>query len=232
KVTVVPIVDGGTISLWSDGVEDLAASLGVDPFGLTLGLRRSIASGQRHPEFLRGARDDIMSIVVRTDVDPTTSVNDEIILRQTLRGNTESQINEYQEFWARTLSLALPDLSEAARYAILLCTREAVLNALKHGCKGSANHAVLLEISLQPDLSRVQVYICDPGEGHTFDLDTYEPQASADMLTEHRGLILISHLCDQLISERNGAELTLLFNLNPESASDLPSHATALQSGT
>lgn len=232
RVTVVPIVDGGTITLWSDGVEDLAASLGVDPHGLTLALRRSIAAGHRHPEFLRGARDDIMSIVVRTDVDPSTSINEEILLRQTVRGNTEAQINDYQEFWARTLNLALPDLPESIRYAILLCTREAVLNALKHGCKGNANHAALLEMSVQQDSSRVQVYISDPGDGHVFDLDDYEQQASADMLTEHRGLILISHLCDQLISERNGAELTLVFNLNPEFVSDLPSHASALQSRT
>jgi len=56
----------------------------------------------------------------------------------------------------------------------------------------------------------------DPGPGHAFDLAAHEHSAASDLITAHRGLILMRHLSTHCCSQRRGAEITLDFALDTD----------------
>ena len=127
-----------------------------------------------------------------------------------MEGNPAT-FDSFQAFWQRSLMLAVPELPEAKLHDVLLASREALLNALNHGCGGCADQRASLQIAYPPSRQTLRVRVCDPGPGHDFDLARHEKSALKELAEEHRGLVLIHHLASDVSFLRNGASVTMDF---------------------
>lgn len=201
--------EAGDYFVWTDGLADLASAHGVSSCSLATALLRSHLRGQTLPE-LADARDDVL--VVRIHLAPASAGAESWlpILHETYAGDQAPQIDRLQQHWERSLQLALPDLSESRRFDILLATREAVINALAHGCQGLATRQAHLHAVARPHTHTLRLTISDSGPGHAYDWES--PHRSDDLVDLHRGLALIHRLATKITSARQGAELTLDFN--------------------
>ena len=123
-------------------------------------------------------------------------------------------IDHVQERWIRSLQLALPALSDSVRYDLVLCAREAVLNALKHGCvnDGKGRFQVLYE----PARELLRARVWDPGSGYDFDVAEHTASDRWNPVEDHRGLLLMHVHAPHVSLGRGGAEVTMEFPLHPE----------------
>jgi FixJ family two-component response regulator/anti-sigma regulatory factor (Ser/Thr protein kinase) len=196
------------LRLWSDGLDDVAATLNVDPLAVADALVQARRKGTAAPPFLAYADDDVMYVRV-ADADRCEFMR--ILLFQEYPGSSAREIDAHQEFWRNTLGFALPQLSLEVTDAILLCIREAVLNALLHGCESREDRVAALQINFHEDTSTLEVRVSDPGPGHDFDLTAHAQRIGRELVTEHRGLLLIHHFAESVHSSRRGAELRIRF---------------------
>jgi anti-sigma regulatory factor (Ser/Thr protein kinase) len=200
------------VLVWSDGLDDLAQSAQVCGLAAAFALLRSQRRGEEHP-LIKGAQDDVL--VARIGLDGEIAFEDAFapLVLWRYRGDEASQIDAMVEYWRRSLRLAIPELSASSEHDILLATREAMLNALHHGCAGSPDLRVALHISYLPSQSLLRVIVEDPGPGHGFDPAAYAAQNADELVTEHRGLMFIHFLASEVRSLRNGATLEMDFRL-------------------
>ena len=206
--TSIGTSEGGQAWVWTDGLADLADSLGLSSCSLATGLLRARDRGEQLPELIQ-AKDDIL--LVRIQLSANASGNSWLpILHEHYSGDESDNIDGYQSYWERSLRIALPELSESRHFDVLLTARETVINGLIHGCGGRATEFCTIAISAQTELRLVRVMVSDPGSGHDYDWET--PQQSDELADHHRGLSLIHRLATQVVSFRHGADLTLDFN--------------------
>lgn len=199
--------DGGHLFIWTDGLEDLATDLGVCPCSLATALWRAQLRGDALPELTR-AKDDVLAVRIHLSADPADAAWLPVLHDQ-YHGGQGPAIDLLQGRWERSLQLALPDLSESRRYDILLATREAVINALQHGCGGQADGEAKLTLTTQLARRCVRCIVSDAGPGHDYD---WLAQHQGDELVDlHRGLALINRVATRVTTARRGAELTLDF---------------------
>ena len=212
RATLHSIAGGGTVYLWTDGLADLAEAQGVHPLCLALALQRAGKNAAQLP-ILRRATDDILcAAVYHPSADPEVGLLQPLILAH-YAGDQEDSIDGLMVGWRRSLKLALPELSEAVEHDILLATRETMINALKHGCRGEAHQSVRFQVSYHRRRHFIRVWVEDPGPGHEFDL-TAKADNLAHILTDrHHGLIFITNLAHRVTFERNGATVILDFQL-------------------
>ena len=135
------------------------------------------------------------------------------LLVEDYRGDQAGEIDGLEAAWRRNLKLALPDLSAPLEHDILLALREAVLNAMKHGCARLAEKSLRLQISYDRLRQILRVWVEDPGLGHQFDVAAHADSTGLELIDEHRGLIFIMHLAHAVKFERNGATIILEFQL-------------------
>jgi anti-sigma regulatory factor (Ser/Thr protein kinase) len=204
---------GGFAYAWTDGLEDLAGQLGVSPISLAEKLLKAKQDGVT-PVFLKNCGDDIL--VVRLNLAPkgTESGGFKPLLFEEYFGPLGAQIDHFQTHWEKSLETALPDIPEAKLFDLLLCSREAVINAIKYGCGATPSGACSYEVTFQPEKRLLRVIVNDPGPGHDFDWAAYEKTAEEQMLDAHRGLILINRLPDLTRLERRGTSVTMDFHLS------------------
>jgi serine/threonine-protein kinase RsbW len=91
-------------------------------------------------------------------------------------------------------------------YEIEMALREALANAVLHGCKGDP--AKRIECSVTGDRERgILIIVRDPGEG--FDPTKLPcPTDGQNLFSDHgRGIYLINTLMDEVQYQRNGAEI-------------------------
>lgn len=201
----------GRLCVWSDGVSDLAAQKGIDPLAIVCHLRLARQRGAP-PAYLLNLRDDVMAMTV--DLRPAPGGDpreiDHVIVCQDIPGDQAGRIDEWQQGWERTLGFLVP-MRDDRRFDLLLATREAVLNALEHGCEARADRQARVQMNWHPASARLQVRVADPGNGYEPALQRRH-EAAAEF--EHRGLALIGKLAGGIRTERNGAVLWLDFDLN------------------
>jgi CheY-like chemotaxis protein/anti-sigma regulatory factor (Ser/Thr protein kinase) len=192
----------GSLYTWTDGLEDLAAESGASPLSLVY---RLLATDEGELLAAR-ASDDVLAVRVDLGIEPQRIPEHFIPLyTKACHHGQIGEIDRIQEYWRRSLLMALPALDQSYLYDVLLCSREALLNALTHGCKEGGTARVTLSYS--PLADTIRAYICDPGEGHGRDLR--ETQGSADSESGGRGLVLIGRMTDDVSLARRGAELTM-----------------------
>jgi sigma-B regulation protein RsbU (phosphoserine phosphatase) len=198
--------------LWTDGLDDHASDLGVSPYSLAY---RLLLAGRTAKADCRlaEAKDDILA--VRVGLRPGKPVAFHTLLHDHYRGDQVVEIDPLQLRWKRSLQLAIPELPADRLDEILLCLREACLNALLHGCQRSAALNAEVSLAYEPGAKRLHVSISDPGPGHAFDWERHVERAVDELLDEHRGLSLIHGFASSVRTERNGAHLRLTFDLNP-----------------
>ena len=205
------IAGGGTICLWSDGLSELAHSEGIHPLCLAFALQRAKAHATRLPA-LKHARDDILFASIRLPGSLAADLFRPIIL-ESYCGDQARDIDQMCSFWRRNLQFAFPDLTDASEHDILLASREAVLNALKHGCQNQADKIVHFQASYHPEGNLLRVWVEDPGPGHQFDVAAHANELDQQLIDQHRGLICIHHLAQSVHAERDGATLIMDFQL-------------------
>ena len=212
RTTSRPIDQGEAFLMWSDGLESFAEQHEVQP--LTLAAVLLLANiGVRIPLDIGGALDDIL--VTRVCLPGNSDASGLIpLLKEDYTAAQASQIDALQRHWSDTLLFCFPDLEEPKLFNVLLASREAVLNAFRHGCRNSVNNLAQYAISYHPSSRTLRVFVDDPGSGYQFDVNAYETAAVEHLIDAHRGLILIEHLVDRWTVERNGASLIMDFFLD------------------
>jgi CheY-like chemotaxis protein/anti-sigma regulatory factor (Ser/Thr protein kinase) len=203
---------GGSVHMWTDGVEDLAGMLRVDPLAVAFAMGNVLRSGAR-PGWLEQATDDVMSasILLQSSMSRAATTQrvagGEIhpLLFQTYERGDRKQIDHWQQFWRETLEFGLPGLSRESLFDILLCAREAVLNGLHHGCQSDAE-VVTLTATYRPQTEVLRLIVRDPGPGHNYPV---EAPKSGELPLAHRGLAVICALTKRIQLWRNGAELCM-----------------------
>jgi serine/threonine-protein kinase RsbW len=96
--------------------------------------------------------------------------------------------------------------AEGKEFEIEMALREALANAVLHGCKGDPTKQI--ECSVSGDKDRgISIMVRDPGEG--FDVSNLAcPTTEQNLFSDHgRGIYLINNLMDEVKYERNGSEI-------------------------
>jgi len=205
---------GSSVLVWTDGLEDLAQQLGIDPLALAFTVSTTpaglTASG------IGEASDDIMLASIRplapaAASGPPAPRDSTALLVQRYAAIHAESIDAIQAFWKRSLEWALPTMGSAVLHDILLCTREAVLNALRHGC--CSGECACLDFVYHSSSHLLDVHVRDPGSGHDRDWSEALADPGDGMREFSRGLLLIHALPRAVSSRRNGAHLTMEFDL-------------------
>jgi FixJ family two-component response regulator/anti-sigma regulatory factor (Ser/Thr protein kinase) len=207
--------DESEIFLWSDGLEDFAASWGIDPLSLASRFQLEDWAGHQTSAVIQMAPDDILSVRINLSASPALSNQVLPILFQRYTGDQVGLIDDFQQFWKKSLTVALPEFGEDdVLHDILLCSREAVLNALCHGCRNAPDASMSIQINYHHDEVSVSVRVSDGGSGHDFDVAAHErARRDGGPVSKHRGLALIHHMASEVRSERRGATLTMIFKI-------------------
>jgi len=211
--TITVPMPAGAVYLWTDGVDDLAQEFGASSLSVAQALLKASA-GDSTPEWASTANDDLLvarifpSDVARANPD----LDLEPIVIVSYRPEQMADIDGLQTYWENSLRLALPELDQTTLYAILLSAREAVVNALQHGC--SPGEEAAFQISYRPSRQAVSVHVSDPGPGYTFSVDKHTAADKSELVDSHRGLMLIESFATHTVASRNGADLRMEFALS------------------
>jgi len=207
-----PVQPGGAFLVWTDGLTDLAEKQGMASLSLGWAMQWR---DRRDPDlaFIKEAADDILLVNIRlpapeAEADPLVP-----IILDRYHGGQLGEIDALEDSWLRSLLVVIPDLPERMQHDILLACREAVLNALRHGCRGQSDSYATLQLSWRRHTRMLRVWIDDPGSGHDFDYEEQARRQELDLVDNHRGLIFIHNLAHHVTTERRGATLILDFQL-------------------
>lgn len=98
------------------------------------------------------------------------------------------------------------DCAGGREHDIELALREALANAIKHGCKNDPSKLVRCTVACDPEQGML-VVVRDSGEG--FDPGTIPSPLIGDNVFRHhgRGIYLISRLMDEVRFEKGGTEI-------------------------
>ncbi|MBC2607175.1 response regulator [Pelagicoccus albus] len=202
----------GSLTNWTDGLEDLATDLKVDPLALA---DRLLDHSQDNTVLQSKSIDDIAVVRLKT---PSTPANANVmlpILYQRYHGGSLEQIDAIQNYCEKSLRYSIPDLDAGYLSEMLVCVREALINALLHGCEKREDRWATLQMSRSEDRSKIMIQIQDEGKGHSFDWETHAADAAENLLTEHRGLIMIQAIPTRTEIQKNGAHLIMEFERTP-----------------
>lgn len=201
-------VKPGYICAWTDGLSDLAESVGVDPLALADRLLNKTVSPS---SLLAGAQDDVAVVRVRTP--GTHSIQPPMIplLSRDFRGNQIGEIDEIQSFCEKSIRIVAPQIDCGFLSDLLVCLREALVNALKHGCQSSPDLRASLRLSRSEDISKLSIQIRDEGTGHDFDWEAHAEDAAENLIPERRGLIMMQAIPSRIDFTDNGSSVFMEF---------------------
>ncbi|MEP7365828.1 MAG: response regulator [Acidobacteriota bacterium] len=207
---------GSSLLTWTDGLEDLAHHLGIDPLALAHTVAATPAG--ETASGIGEATDDLMLATVRPraalpDSAPMPPPRPAILVQRYSKDHADS-IDTIQNLWKRTLTWAFPGIPAHVLHDILLCTREAVLNSLRHGC--SDGELASLDFVYQPAGDALVVHVRDPGPGHECNWSEALADTGDGLREFSRGLLLIHAVPRAVSSQRNGAHLTMEFDLRSQ----------------
>ena len=111
--------------------------------------------------------------------------------------------------------------AEGTEYQIELALREALANAIVHGCKNDSSKRVECCVVCTGS-SDVVIVVRDPGEGF-MPSDVPNPLTKENLHSTHgRGIYLINQLMDEVSFERNGAEIRMRKAAGVPAAASVP----------
>ena len=197
--------------LWSDGLPDTADKLKVSSFALAARLltEQSVPNPDEVP-------DDIL--VARIDWHPADLPRPSAlpILHESLPGNSAGDVDSTDERMKACISLAIAGIPADLVDQITLCAREAVLNAMNHGCLGSPSLQVSLLVEFLPAARIVRVRVSDPGPGYPpkpaaspIDIDSPADMETAEHIS--MGLQVIRAMASEVRFSRSGATIEMDF---------------------
>jgi DNA-binding response OmpR family regulator len=206
-------LNGGTLSFWSDGLEDAADRLRIAP--LSLAHRLHLRLPDTETLLSNIASDDIVAVRLDLNASAAAQTASKLpVLAEYISGSRYQEIDEIQLYLERSLKTAIPSINEFVLSDALLCMREALLNALKHGCDSQPDRFTLLQAAHDIPNDLLTICIADDGHGHLFDLDKHEDEAAEALIPEHRGLVLMKHLTSRLHMSALGNRLEMDFPIS------------------
>jgi CheY-like chemotaxis protein/anti-sigma regulatory factor (Ser/Thr protein kinase) len=210
---VVPLEGGGWLVVWSDGLEELAGILGITPW--TLAWDMLVAARSELPFAERDrAEDDILLFSLPVGVADALPPFRPVLMGR-YHGGEAPDIDQIQATWERSLRRAVPALKEDRLVELLLCLREAVLNAMLHGCGRATERSCTVQVLLDEPGRILRVRVDDPGNGYDFDWQAHALLAESELITEHRGLIFLNAMALRLRTERAGATVVFEMPMDP-----------------
>ena len=203
----------GAVYLWTDGIDELARELNASPLSVAQALLKA-NGGRIPPDWISASGDDLLvTRLFPTDLSRTNAVQDvEPLIMDLYRPEQMGEIDRLQQYWENSLRLALPALNPATLYGVLLSAREAVMNALLHGCRPGEH--TRFQITYCAPTQTLSVLVSDPGPGHSFSLENHSAANRRELVDAHRGLMLIESFATQTVRTRNGADLRMEFFLS------------------
>jgi DNA-binding NarL/FixJ family response regulator/anti-sigma regulatory factor (Ser/Thr protein kinase) len=203
----------GPIWMWTDGLEDLADRMDSSPLSMACALLS--AQADESPAYLAKAEDDVLVARIWPGIraGATPFHYEQPLIAEEYSRDQISAIDRLQARWVHSLQLALPALSESVRYDLILSAREAVLNALKHGC--SSHDCAQFQVSYESSESALRVRVRDPGPGYRFDVEEHAAEDAANPVELHRGLILMHAHAGRVERANGGSEVIMEFPLDP-----------------
>ena len=122
--------------------------------------------------------------------------------------------------------------SEGNEFQIELALREALANAIVHGCNNDPGKKVECCVACT-ESSDIVIVVRDPGKGFKMT-DVRNPLESENLHSDHgRGIYLINQMMDEVSFDRNGAEIRMRKAGSASAAADVGSAAvgdTSVQS--
>lgn len=98
--------------------------------------------------------------------------------------------------------------AEGSEFQVELALREALANAIVHGCNNDPSKKVECCVVCS-ESSEIMIVVRDPGEGFALNA-VPSPLAEENLQSTHgRGIYLINQLMDEVSFERNGAEIRM-----------------------
>ncbi len=97
---------------------------------------------------------------------------------------------------------------DGKEFEVETALREALANAIVHGCREDPNKEILFSVACDEDRG-IMIVVRDPGDG--FDPKTLPSPIQGECLySEHgRGIFLINQLMDEVEFERGGTEIRM-----------------------
>lgn len=192
---------------FTDGLVEFAMKHHWDVLSLIHHLRTLNKSDTQN--FLINADDDILFANIRFNETEPDAVP---ILYDHYHGDACLKVDRYQSVWKRSLELLFPQGKSTTLERFVLACREAVLNAMKHGCQGSAEQSAEFCVKYRASTHTLEAIVRDPGPGHNFDFELRDQQLE-HLKPGNLGLVLISKLVDEMQLEHNGSQLRLKMKL-------------------
>lgn len=217
--SVVQLDRGGWLVVWTDGLEEHASKIGVDPWALTAVLQTSSETGGR-PEVLAEAPDDIMLLWFPLSETGPAQPEWRPVVSTSYHGGQSAEIDSFQATWEWSLRLCRSGLSDDRIYEIILCLREAVLNALVHGCVGDPSRRAQVSVLRRTGVGTIRAIVSDPGTGYDFDWKSHNETAAEHLEVHHRGLAFLNSFPSAVSIGRNGALISMDFE--PEETASNP----------
>jgi CheY-like chemotaxis protein/anti-sigma regulatory factor (Ser/Thr protein kinase)/uncharacterized protein YihD (DUF1040 family) len=191
--------NGAALICFSDGLEDFARAQRINT--MSLACRLHFSTDAQREELLCDAEDDVM--LVRLAMDDCGKDSFVPVIIESYPGDAFNDIDSIEDSWSRSLHYAIPGMPEDRIYAVLLTAREAMINALNHGCQGDAERHADFHVHYRENTHTIRIMIRDPGLGYDDDFLT---NPDPDMEKErHSGLVLIRNFPDKVWTERNNA---------------------------
>jgi CheY-like chemotaxis protein len=203
----------GAVYLWTDGIDEVAGELQASPLSDAQALLKT-NDGGLPPDWSSEANDDLLvARVFPVDLSNTSPARDiEPLIIEFYRPEQISDIDTLQQYWENSLRIALPEVDQITLYGVLLAAREAVVNALLHGC--SEGETAKFQVTYRSSTQALSVLVSDPGQGHSFSLEEHGAADQNELVDEHRGLMLIESFATHTVRSRNGADLRMEFALS------------------
>ncbi len=200
----------GFLFISTDGLTDYAAQLGVDSLSV---IYKLLTDGvDNGPESEGKPRDDILVMRLQLDRQSPPEELFQPLIYEHYSGGEHEDIDQMQRVWRRSLRYALAEELDDRLYDLLLCCREAVINALNHGCENSVKKNCIFQVTYSPASGVVRVRVDDPGHGHGFDLSERLNRLD-EVDGSHLGLAIIQDLSDSFELMNNGSTTVFEFHI-------------------
>lgn len=130
----------------------------------------------------------------------------EVVVRKEVPGQLEALTPAVEEVMAIARGM---ECSQGKEFEIETALREALANAIQHGCRNDPDKRVEVCVACDPARG-ILIVVRDPGAG--FDPTSIPSPVRGRNLYRHhgRGIYLINQLMDEVSFERGGTEIRML----------------------
>ena len=137
------------------------------------------------------------------DLDPDQLV---VTVRKRVPGKIDALSPAVEEVMAQARAM---ECSRGKEFEIETALREALANAIRHGCRNDAEKVVEVIVACDPERGML-IVVRDPGEG--FDPKAIpSPVRGRNVFRHHgRGIYLINQLMDEVSFLKGGTEIRML----------------------